>query len=692
MDRCRTALALLAPLLVLHFTDAVAVTRVWPGAAPCNGTLQACIDASAPNDVVDVATEAPIDESLNVNKPMVLRAASGYAPRLAAGRAIGGNVNAAGTWTLRVQGFTLTQGFIQLRVSGGVQANVFILDNRVEQTLSGAAQIGLSKDSAVSTTLNYEFQRNRLNYAWSTFDGSLRSAMQVLDGGAGSSTGLIRDNRIVASGSEAHGILISTVDRSHRVAIAGNQVVGGRRGSIYLRQGSVVSPAGGGIDALVTSNLVRGTDWGTRDAYGIRGDLYDGSLTVEAYHNTVLDAQYGVNLFDGGGTTLDGEVRGNVFAYLQFEGLRRTAGSGVLDARNLFFQSDETPSTPGLSPDSIFGDPRFVFAPEDARLRSDSPAVDASSVSALNDRLGAFGVPATDADGLRRIKQQNAAVASTTLDLGAFELGDVSFVHRAPPTSNIATPISDAAINGIVGAYPISTQLWNPDGGAGIYNDQQQSLSYVPELARWVLRQEGLDPLTTGTAFSIFAPGRGDGRFLHLNTAGNTSGSFTALNNPAVNNREDAIVLVTRTIGSGTVVDFDEPLALNYFDGQWSIFRLDGGAMPVNGGFHVYAQPPSFNAFRHVASAATLSGSVTLLRHPLLDGNPCARLHVTPLTDFGAVNVHHIGTYYAGGVFQRWAIFNQDFGTMPEGAQFQIVVDAAASACVREIFRDGFED
>lgn len=691
MHRCRIPLVLLAPLLALRFTDAVAVTRVWPGAAPCNGTLQACIDASAPNDVVDVATETPIDESLNVNKPMVLRAASGFAPRLAAGRAIGGNVNAAGTWTLRVQGFTLTQGFIQMTVSGGTQANVQILDNQVEAQLSGAAQISIAKDSSVSTTLDYQIQRNHLVYDWGTFDGALRAAMQVLDGGSGSSTGLIRDNRITATGNEAHGILISSRDRSHRVAIAGNQIFGGRRGSIYLRQGSLVSPAGGAIDALVTSNLIRGTRWPARDAYGILGDAYDGSLTVEAFHNTVVDAQYGINLFQSSGS-IDGEVRGNIFAHTSFEGLRRPAGGAVLDGRNLFHATSQGPGTPGLAVDSIFGNPRFVRASEDARLSAISPAIDATTTTLLFDRLGAFGVPRTDADGLRRVKQSNAAVTASTLDLGAFEFGDTSLLHRVGSAPNIASTISATQINGAASAWPQSTQWWNPLGGGGIYNNQQQSLNYVPETSRWVLRQEGLDAMTSGTAFAIFAPGRGDGQFLHANTVGNTSGSLTSLNNAAVNNREDVIVLATRNIGSGTVIDFDEPLAVNFFSGQWSVVRLDGGAMPTNGGFHVYAQPASLTAFRHVASSATLSGNVTFLRHPLLDGNPCARVHVTQYTDFGVDNPHHIGIYYAGAPIQRWAIFNQDFAAMPADAQFNVVIDPSVSACPVDLFRDGFED
>ena len=83
----------------------------------------------------------------------------------------------------------------------------------------------------------------------------------------------------------------------------------------------------------------------------------------------------------------------------------------------------------------------------------------------------------------------------------------------------------------------------------------------------------------------------------------NTSGAITELDDVALNNREDVIVLATRNPGSGTVTDFDEPLAVNYFSGRWSVVRLDDGAMPTTGGFHIYAQPPSINAFRHVASA-----------------------------------------------------------------------------------------
>lgn len=87
--------------------------------------------------------------------------------------------------------------------------------------------------------------------------------------------------------------------------------------------------------------------------------------------------------------------------------------------------------------------------------------------------------------------------------------------------------------------------------------------------------------------------------------------------------------------------------------------RLDGLTMPATGGVHVYFQPPSINAWRHRTSATNIAGNTTDLSHLLLDGNPCARVHVGQRTDFGPSNPHHIGVYYRGGANGRGAIFNR---------------------------------
>src|SRR5262245_38591226 len=77
-------IALLATSVPVHAT-----TRTWPGTAPCDTTLQACINASVANDTVEVASNGVIDESPSFTFPLTLRNANGYAPQLAADRVIG---------------------------------------------------------------------------------------------------------------------------------------------------------------------------------------------------------------------------------------------------------------------------------------------------------------------------------------------------------------------------------------------------------------------------------------------------------------------------------------------------------------------------------------------------------------------------------------------------------------------------
>jgi hypothetical protein len=83
---CQSIILVAAGLLSVSGA-AVADVRTWPGPPPCHHTLQACILGVNPGDVVDVASDAVIDESLLIEDRLVgLRAAEGFHPTLAAGR------------------------------------------------------------------------------------------------------------------------------------------------------------------------------------------------------------------------------------------------------------------------------------------------------------------------------------------------------------------------------------------------------------------------------------------------------------------------------------------------------------------------------------------------------------------------------------------------------------------------------
>ncbi len=75
---------------LLAASTAGAVSRTWPGNAPCAGTLQACIDASAAGDEVLIASAAEIDENITLNKSFALRAAPNQVARFAPGRSVTG--------------------------------------------------------------------------------------------------------------------------------------------------------------------------------------------------------------------------------------------------------------------------------------------------------------------------------------------------------------------------------------------------------------------------------------------------------------------------------------------------------------------------------------------------------------------------------------------------------------------------
>lgn len=82
------AAALLAAAVVAS-PSAGAATLNWPGPAPCNGTLQACIDAAAGGDTIQLAGGVTIDEAIQIqNKSLTLRGASNGVSRFAAFREV----------------------------------------------------------------------------------------------------------------------------------------------------------------------------------------------------------------------------------------------------------------------------------------------------------------------------------------------------------------------------------------------------------------------------------------------------------------------------------------------------------------------------------------------------------------------------------------------------------------------------
>lgn len=75
--------ALIAQLLLLSGPATAQGPRVWtfPGDCPTS-SLQDCIDGASPGDTIKIATNTPIDEALDIQASLTLRAAPGFHPTI----------------------------------------------------------------------------------------------------------------------------------------------------------------------------------------------------------------------------------------------------------------------------------------------------------------------------------------------------------------------------------------------------------------------------------------------------------------------------------------------------------------------------------------------------------------------------------------------------------------------------------
>jgi hypothetical protein len=96
--------------------------------------------------------------------------------------------------------------------------------------------------------------------------------------------------------------------------------------------------------------------------------------------------------------------------------------------------------------------------------------------------------------------------------------------------------------------------------------------------------------------------------------------------------------------------------------------------------------------YLHVADGSNIISNLTLLDHPLLNGNPAAIALVTqvwnPRGEGETFNDHAVGVFYA--IFPpRWAIYNEDQSAMPSGAGFNVLIHPAGSTATVHTSAEG---
>jgi hypothetical protein len=682
----------------------------WPGTGACAGSLQACIDAVSDNGTINVVTDTPIlSGTYTITKGLTLQAGDGYHPSFSNITLI--NISASSGKKVTVKGF-IFKGYAyidafltinnELNILNNTWMNPSLTSNQFEGIQVHTSTALIIGNSATINIIGNDIKGGGQNGAFGFVD--------ITNGFSGVIKTNIIDNHInISNTNEPIIFIVNSGNGQIDAQITANQLYSqydvirfsqtNLGGQSHLNIAILSNLMTGGLNLGQTANL---------------HDLINSNVTQGQFNGII-----GNNTFDGGnGTSIAMNFINHTTTSLSsinilnniivnsnemYHGPSSGASNIVTSGGNNIFYN--TGSNLGLSliSSDINSDPKFIKTGINYALQASSPAIDNSSIfGAESIYQGGWlsGSPRIDADGLRRYK-------GILIDSGAFEWGDRHIFHKVNSPLDNGTFIADTSLNADANAMPIVTSVWNYENLPGIYHDHP--IGVLRFNAIWGVVNEDISNMLINEKFHIFYPyGVTDSGSL-LNglyqwTKDATTNTGFDLGSPLLdNNTQSAVFASNFWDGNNSPVYNPHSLEVGYkfTNNKWFLANSDGINMPTNSKFFTYNQDYSRNVFNLKVTTANTQGNVTVIDHPLLNGNPCALPTVTQVAPFGLLgpvfgnNPHHIGIFYSS--LGKWAIFNQDlvaFDTTILGApSFNVLVDPQQvyECNTKILFADGFE-
>ena len=654
--------------LVVFMNNADAF-KIWPDTtAPCNGTLQACIDAATEGEVIEIRSDSTITGNLSSVNANSLVAGKGYKPVFTGDITITSNTTGARSLTL--EGLTLDTGTLYVFHAGG-EATVYMRNNTL---MNGIDKNQLLIVGASNADLNVFVEFNNVKGDnVSAPSNVIRGGLRIAQVQNSNISGNIYGNTFNIRGGRSNGIIVqANRDADVDLNITGNTFYGGVEAGLRLyRDGGT-----GALDANISSNAFYDND----DFYnfsGIHAVAESGTMDLDIVNNSMIDTRWGMELVQSGGT-IDAYVQNNLVAYCG-RGFDFIGGVTVSNDYNLYYENNFNANyTPG--PNAINSNPA-IRSITNGRLRKGSPASDSGNGFAL---LTLADSPNVDADGTPRFKRSGNSGPSV-VDIGAYESGDLHFLHVNRGSGSHISTINNEDIDGLNALDSLHiTHMKNGQGAGDVNNNAFEALYYASGFWRVFNENVAVDILTDA-AFYISSYGATINTFEH--TATDTGLNNTVLDYSALNDNPDLIMSISQ---HWTGVYNPHMVGLVYLFGRWAVINLDLANIPQNSNFNVYYQPRSKSAWVHRATAGNTVANLTLLDHPEINGVSCANIQVTQSAVQGVFNDQVIGLTYSGFT-GTWAIYNQNGTGMPENAEFHVIISPEQIAdCQDLIFADGF--
>jgi hypothetical protein len=301
------------PLLLMLLAPLAAHAAIpWPGAPPCDGTLQACVTAAAVGETIEVSASTPIAESITIEKSLTLvGTGSPLPPHLAAGNSILALSPATGDHYIRIENFIVDDGWIGVAHGGTGTLDVEVVGNSLYATGYEAIRVWTGTGGSPRGPLVFDLAFNDIYMP----NGSGERYGILLDVSMATQvTGTVRRNDVYFGPNDQGGAMqLANADAAMSLSITDNIVSGSGfdRGISVYQYGDL-----GSIDALVAGNIVTGATIGEgRTGAGIVLNGDGGSLNFDAVNNTVVGNEVG--LFVTGrpdlGASVTGLVANNAF-------------------------------------------------------------------------------------------------------------------------------------------------------------------------------------------------------------------------------------------------------------------------------------------------------------------------------------------------------------------------------------------
>jgi hypothetical protein len=336
-------------------------------------------------------------------------------------------------------------------------------------------------------------------------------------------------------------------------------------------------------------------------------------------------------------------------------------------------------STDPATTGTLLVDPQFESATYFRPLPS-SPAIDAGLADAA--------VAGFDVEG-------NRQPATGAPDLGAYERAKDFGARESFAGGAISEPLAISNPFLLNNGHPIATPL----GGSGFsFAQLEQAHALWFNGSNWQLRM-GTLPLAAGRQFNVMAPRDNHVHFLHT---ASLLVSASELNDPSTNNQANAVVIVNERfdrVGSNQMDG--NPLSVYYGTGanRWYVSNENSAPMTAGSRFDVIVS--TLESGMSFSTNMRQSELRLVLRHPVLDDNPCAVFSVGRrglIFNPQPFVVNYVPASTDGQRPGRWQIQQPTGFGFPQGAQFNVIIDGTASSrcpvappLPNDIFRNGFE-